>query len=582
MRKGVWKLAIGIAMLLLTACGSAPQVATTTSAPAATAAAAAPSAAATAAGSAATTISRLPVPQSAFTDHPNDATQARLRLAHLVLGPNVDLFVNGEIAVNGGKAQINMPAGYINGYLFLAPATYSVAVVPTGKSLDQALLGPLDVTVTAGHRYTLAMIGQLKDKSIKPLIIDETTAEQQLGAKSTDTIRIMVNNLEGVAGIDVEVDGKMINTNIPYGGFAAGIYPAGITQLQVLEHGTTTLLWERATRGDQPSSSRLVGIAGQYTAGGSQDWQLFVPTPTSQLNLIDFLHSYSGKKVTTESNPTNPATFETFLAAIEKAGLTETLANGGPYLVVAPTDETFAALPKGQLDTLMASPQAIGDLVRNHIVEGYVPRGSLQDTPGGNAIERPFTNLLGVKMTIGADFAVNGVETGGIESTFVANGSHVHPIYKVLLPATSPVNPLVGTWQRTNSCKSFVQAFQDAGLIDLAPDWLAGGGYFSSPDKIDKTDMCKGANEVKHSHFFTAAGGFGSRDDTGVQVDDGHYTVVDDHTIAFDNKMKVQYRIDGDTAVFTVIPPSECTGDCRQDYAWANAAFYPGPFQRVR
>src|SRR5689334_5495983 len=48
---------------------------------------------------------------SAFTDHPNDATQARLRLGPFVVGgPNMDLFVNGAVAVNGGQAQVNIPA----------------------------------------------------------------------------------------------------------------------------------------------------------------------------------------------------------------------------------------------------------------------------------------------------------------------------------------------------------------------------------------------------------------------------------------------------------------------------------------
>ena len=45
-----------------------------------------------------------------------------------------------------------------------------------------------------------------------------------------------------------------------------------------------------------------------------------------------------------------------------------------------------------------------------------------------------------------------------------------------------PVSPLVGEWQRVNSCASFVQAFKEAGLIDLAPEWLVGGGYFTSLD----------------------------------------------------------------------------------------------------
>ena len=96
-----------------------------------------------------------------------------------------------------------------------------------------------------------------------------------------------------------------------------------------------------------------------------------------------------------------------------------------------------------------------------------------------------------------------------------------------------PVGPLVGTWQRVNSCASFVQAFKETGLIDLAPEWLVGAGYFTSLDQIDNTDLCKGATEVVHSHFFTANGGFGSHDEMGRQVDDGSYRMVDDHTIFF-------------------------------------------------
>jgi hypothetical protein len=107
-------------------------------------------------------------------------------------------------------------------------------------------------------------------------------------------------------------------------------------------------------------------------------------------------------------------------------------------------------------------------------------------------------------------------------------------------PTTSakevPVSPLVGTWQRVNSCASVVQAFKEAGFIDLAPEMLVGGGYFTSLDQIDNTDLCKGATEVVHSHFFTANGGFGSHDEKGRQVDDGSYQIVDNRTIIFPPK----------------------------------------------
>jgi len=156
-------------------------------------------------------------------------------------------------------------------------------------------------------------------------------------------------------------------------------------------------------------------------------------------------------------------------------------------------------------------------------------------------------------------------------------------------PTTSatevPVSPLVGEWQRVNSCASFVQAFKEAGLIDLAPEWLV-GNYFTSMEQIDDADICKGATEVLHSHFFTANGGFGSRDEKGRQVDDGSYQIVDDRTITFPQEdgglpITVHFSIEGDTLMFEVVVPDPCVGSCRNNTAWALSAFYPGPFQRV-
>ena len=145
-----------------------------------------------------------------------------------------------------------------------------------------------------------------------------------------------------------------------------------------------------------------------------------------------------------------------------------------------------------------------------------------------------------------------------------------------------PVSPLVGEWQRVNSCASFVQAFKEAGLIDLAPEFLVGGGYFTSLDQIDNTDLCKGATEVVHSHFFTANGGFGSRDENRHQVDDGSYRMVDDRTITFPSSdVTVHFSIEDDTLMFEVVVPDPCVGSCRKATAWALSAFYPGPFQRM-
>ncbi len=48
--------------------------------------------------------------------------------------------------------------------------------------------------------------------------------------------------------------------------------------------------------------------------------------------------------------------FTTLVAAVQAAGLEETLRGEGPFTVFAPTDDAFAALPAGTVDTLLADP----------------------------------------------------------------------------------------------------------------------------------------------------------------------------------------------------------------------------------
>src|SRR5262249_19622337 len=139
-------------LLALTACAPAV-VATPAPSPAATVAPTQPAAATPA-----------PIAPAGHDLIPGDQvdphTQARLRLGYFAAGgPNVHLIVNPPPATTPDQPQVNIPADYIAGYLFLPPATYNVAVVPTGQGLSQALAGPLDVALAAGHRYTLAVMG---------------------------------------------------------------------------------------------------------------------------------------------------------------------------------------------------------------------------------------------------------------------------------------------------------------------------------------------------------------------------------------------------------------------------------------
>ncbi len=64
--------------------------------------------------------------------------------------------------------------------------------------------------------------------------------------------------------------------------------------------------------------------------------------------------------------------FNTLVAAVEAAGLVETLQSDGPFTVFAPTDEAFAKLPEGTVEQLLANPEKLREVLLYHVVPGKV------------------------------------------------------------------------------------------------------------------------------------------------------------------------------------------------------------------
>jgi hypothetical protein len=97
----------------------------------------------------------------------------------------------------------------------------------------------------------------------------------------------------------------------------------------------------------------------------------------------------------------------------------------------------------------------------------------------------------------------------------------------IAVPATASLRAtsIIGRWERVNTCQELVSALKQAGLGATAPAVLQGNGYVSgSVQQIARRkNVCQGAVPRRHSHFFAAAGQFGSVDWRNMQVDDGHY-----------------------------------------------------------
>ena len=87
------------------------------------------------------------------------------------------------------------------------------------------------------------------------------------------------------------------------------------------------------------------------------------------------------KKMDIVDTAVDAGTFETLVAAVEAAGLVETLKGDGPFTVFAPTDEAFAALPTGTVEDLL-KPENKDQLVAvltYHVVPGKVMSTDLSD-----------------------------------------------------------------------------------------------------------------------------------------------------------------------------------------------------------
>jgi uncharacterized surface protein with fasciclin (FAS1) repeats len=97
--------------------------------------------------------------------------------------------------------------------------------------------------------------------------------------------------------------------------------------------------------------------------------------------------------------------FKTLVAAVKAAGLAETLASDGPFTVFAPTDEAFAALPKGVVETLL-KPENKGLLVKiltYHVVAGKVLSTDLKSGSVNSLQGSPITVKLVVPPAMSMD-----------------------------------------------------------------------------------------------------------------------------------------------------------------------------------
>jgi uncharacterized surface protein with fasciclin (FAS1) repeats len=119
--------------------------------------------------------------------------------------------------------------------------------------------------------------------------------------------------------------------------------------------------------------------------------------------------------------------FTTLAKALTAAGLIETLKGPGPFTVFAPTDEAFAKLPAGTLESLLKDKAKLTAVLTYHVVPGKVMAADVVKLKSAKTVQ-------GQSVTIDASAGVKVDAAKVVKTDIQATNGVIHVIDSVILP----------------------------------------------------------------------------------------------------------------------------------------------------
>ena len=119
--------------------------------------------------------------------------------------------------------------------------------------------------------------------------------------------------------------------------------------------------------------------------------------------------------------------FKTLVAAVQAAGLVETLKSPGPFTVFAPNDDAFAKLPAGTIQTLLQNIPQLTRILKYHVVPGKLLQTDLAQLGTVNSVEGS-----PIKIDSSDGFEVKNATV--LAADIEADNGVVHVIDTVILP----------------------------------------------------------------------------------------------------------------------------------------------------
>jgi uncharacterized surface protein with fasciclin (FAS1) repeats len=123
-------------------------------------------------------------------------------------------------------------------------------------------------------------------------------------------------------------------------------------------------------------------------------------------------------------------TFTALIAAIDHVGLEPRLAGDGPYTIFAPSDEAFAGLPEGAIESLLSTPDQLTKVLTYHVVPGRVTSCEVVGRTTAPTVEG---EDLPMWSSVDGGIYVDGARV--LRADIKASNGVMHVIDRVLLPA---------------------------------------------------------------------------------------------------------------------------------------------------
>lgn len=160
--------------------------------------------------------------------------------------------------------------------------------------------------------------------------------------------------------------------------------------------------------------------------------------------------------------------FNTLVAAVKAAGLVDALKGEGPFTVLAPTDEAFAKLPKGTVETLLKpeNKAKLAAILKYHVIKGAVKAETVVGLDSATSLQG---SKIAIKVVDGK-VMLNG-KTQVVKTDIGCSNGVIHVIDSVIMPPADIVDTAVAAKKFT----TLVAAVKAAGLVDT----LKGEGPFT-------------------------------------------------------------------------------------------------------